>query len=207
MSDPTSPTYVPRDPTGRPLKRHCRKSTITLSRHSRAQRALVLLNPAEHDRPKTRGDCEDGPRPCPYYGCRYNLSVDVAPAFDQDSQPIGNVQLHHTGPEDDPESFDMPAGNCALDYADTPGGMTLEEIGAVMGITRERVRQIEHSAVRKVQAAASLPRGHGVTAKVFREYAESIHEPGADGRVLGRRDVDYGWGVYLTGGTNRNAKV
>jgi hypothetical protein len=28
--------------------------------------------------------------------------------------------------------------------------MTLEEIGACMGITRERVRQIEHSAIRKL---------------------------------------------------------
>lgn len=29
--------------------------------------------------------------------------------------------------------------------------MTLEEIGACMGITRERVRQIEHSALKKLQ--------------------------------------------------------
>ena len=29
--------------------------------------------------------------------------------------------------------------------------MTLEEIGACMGITRERVRQIEHSALRKLR--------------------------------------------------------
>lgn len=28
--------------------------------------------------------------------------------------------------------------------------MTLEEIGAVMGITRERVRQIEHTAIAKL---------------------------------------------------------
>jgi hypothetical protein len=33
---------------------------------------------------------------------------------------------------------------------DHPAGMTLEEIGAYMGITRERVRQIEHSALRKL---------------------------------------------------------
>lgn len=31
-----------------------------------------------------------------------------------------------------------------------PAGMTLEEIGAHMGITRERVRQIENSALRKL---------------------------------------------------------
>lgn len=32
-----------------------------------------------------------------------------------------------------------------------PCGMTLEEIGACMGITRERVRQIENSALQKLR--------------------------------------------------------
>lgn len=32
-----------------------------------------------------------------------------------------------------------------------PAGMTLEEIGACMNITRERVRQIEHSALAKLK--------------------------------------------------------
>jgi hypothetical protein len=29
-------------------------------------------------RPRTRGDCVDGPRPCPWVGCRYHLALDVA---------------------------------------------------------------------------------------------------------------------------------
>ena len=39
---------------------------------------------------------------------------------------------------------------CALDIADQ-GGLTLEEIGELMGPTRERIRQIEAKALRKLK--------------------------------------------------------
>ena len=45
-----------------------------------------------------------------------------------------------------------------------PGGMTLEEIGAKLGITRERARQIEESALTKLRR---LP-----DARLLREFLE-----------------------------------
>ncbi len=30
-----------------------------------------------HARPRTRGDCADGPRPCPWYRCRHHLGLEV----------------------------------------------------------------------------------------------------------------------------------
>jgi hypothetical protein len=43
---------------------------------------------------------------------------------------------------------------CALDVADR-GGSTLEEVGSMLNLTRERVRQIERSTMEKL---AGLPR-------------------------------------------------
>jgi hypothetical protein len=80
--------------------------------------------------PKVRADCLEGGvnegRPCPWVGCFYNIV---------ESDP-------------DPKA---KAPTCVLDMADE-GGVTLEEVGRVMGITRERVRQIEAKALRRLKA-------------------------------------------------------
>ena len=34
---------------------------------------------ALHERPRTRGDCKNLPRPCPFIGCRHNLWMDILP--------------------------------------------------------------------------------------------------------------------------------
>jgi DNA-directed RNA polymerase sigma subunit (sigma70/sigma32) len=41
---------------------------------------------------------------------------------------------------------------CALDVADK-GGHTLDQVGKWMGVTRERIRQIECSALSKLQSS------------------------------------------------------
>jgi len=43
--------------------------------------------------------------------------------------------------------------SCSLDLAER-GGMTLTEVGDVLGITRERTRQIEALAMHKLRAVA-----------------------------------------------------
>ena len=42
--------------------------------------------------------------------------------------------------------------SCALDVADS-GPLSLDDIGELEGLTRERVRQIEYTALRKLQGA------------------------------------------------------
>lgn len=94
--------------------------------------ALLYPDFGELDRPRTRGECKNGVRPCPYVGCKYHLYLDVNPG-------TGSIKLNF--PDREPEDM---IESCALDVADQ-GSSTLEEIGFITNLTRERIRQIEMS--------------------------------------------------------------
>src|SRR5439155_20445114 len=110
-----------------------RGKTIALKRLSRAELALgtQMYPPVnDADRPKTRAECRDMPRPCPYVSCKHHLYLDVNPH-------TGSIKLNF--PDLEPWELEH---TCALDVADE-GSRTLEEIGAITNLTRERVRQVE----------------------------------------------------------------
>lgn len=92
----------------------------------------------EPTRPRTRGECLGGRRPCPWVSCIYHLYIDVNPA-------TGAIQRRSCEP------WEMEH-TCALDVADE-GGSTLEEIGQLLKVTRERIRQLEFNALRKLKQA------------------------------------------------------
>ena len=94
-------------------------------------------------RPRKRSDCKDGVRPCPYVSCRFHLFIDIVETQNP-GEPI-RVRINH--PDVDLADYEGPT--CALDIADA-GGATLEEAGAAMGLTRERIRQIEAVGMRRV---------------------------------------------------------
>lgn len=100
---------------------------------------------AKSSRPRTRGDCWNGPRPCPFVGCKYNLWLDVhVRGKSKKYKPL----IKPNRPDKAP--WEMPSGeSCALDSADL-GGMTLEDVGDLFTLTRERVRQIEENALTKM---------------------------------------------------------
>jgi hypothetical protein len=90
----------------------------------------ALRSDLEALRPKTRAECVEAARPCLFVSCKYHLYLDVNPR-------TGSVKLNFP----DKELWEL-AETCALDVADK-GGITLEEVGAIMNLTRERVRQVE----------------------------------------------------------------
>jgi len=92
----------------------------------------------DQDRPRTRANCRDGQRPCIFVSCKYNLYIDVNPV-------TGSIKFNFPGID----IWDLPE-TCALDIAEK-GGITLEEIGGLMNLTRERVRQLENDAMQKIQ--------------------------------------------------------
>jgi len=110
------------------------------------KRALrVVANDVELDdaalpaRPRTRGDCVDGPRPCPWVSCRHHLYLDVT--------ETGTIRYPSC-------EVDEMGETCALDVADR-GGNTLEVVGSLLRVTRERIRQVETMAVQNAAVAAA----------------------------------------------------
>jgi hypothetical protein len=91
-----------------------------------------------YERPKTRGECVGGVRPCPFVSCRHHLYLEV-------SERTGSIKLNFP----DAELGEL-IETCALDVADR-GGATLEEIGEMLNLTRERIRQLEAKGMEKLR--------------------------------------------------------
>jgi hypothetical protein len=100
----------------------------------------TVLREIETNRPKTRADCVNSPRPCMFVSCKHNLYLDVNPE-------TGSIKLNFP----DKEIWELPY-TCALDVAEK-GGITLEEVGEIMNLTRERIRQVETRGLLKLREA------------------------------------------------------
>jgi hypothetical protein len=133
----------------RPRQRARTMSRKEMARQFRQQMAAGGIDPElqalmaemEASRPRSRADCATGPRPCPYVSCKFNLYVDVNPR-------TGSVKMNFP----DKELWEL-AETCALDVADR-AGITLEEVGVIMNLTRERVRQLEMRGLAKLRVIA-----------------------------------------------------
>ncbi|HEY6100799.1 MAG TPA: sigma factor-like helix-turn-helix DNA-binding protein [Anaeromyxobacter sp.] len=120
-----------------------------IARELRRQRAFGLIDPEldaimkeiEARRPHSRAECASGPRPCMFISCKHHLYLDVNPS-------TGSIKLNFP----DREVWEL-AETCALDVADR-GGITLEEVGSIMNLTRERIRQVETRGLLKLRAIA-----------------------------------------------------
>ena len=154
-----------------------------LSENMRAQRkaakiedpeaaTLEELLALEHIRPRTRADCEACPacqqmrrcidsgvtalhspgcahtasqaichsRPCIFIGCRHHLASEVT-----SKSRIVVIDDLAAMPE-----------TCALDVAEI-GEQSLEAIGALLHVTRERVRQVEERVEKRLRGFDDLP--------------------------------------------------
>jgi hypothetical protein len=90
-----------------------------------------------------RAECLSGERPCAFVSCKHHLYLDV-------SAKTGAIKLNFP----DLEVWEMTE-TCALDVADR-GGTTLEEVGAIMNLTRERIRQVEVKGLAKLEALKDM---------------------------------------------------
>ena len=136
------------DQPGRRRRRtRSRARTISIRRLSKSElnRGRELYPETDYWRPVSRGDCHEMERPCPFVACKYHLYIDVHPVR-------GSIKVNFP----DVEVWEM-TDTCALDIADR-GGITLEEVGQIMNLTRERVRQLETQGLAKLEGLEGMER-------------------------------------------------
>ena len=124
-----------------------RSKTIAMKRLTKDEirQGAELLAFMDYQRPRTRGECApgcNGIRPCPFVSCKHHLYLDVNPE-------TGSIKLNFPHLE----VWEMNE-TCALDVADR-NGITLEEVGEIMNLTRERIRQVEVRGLLKLRMTAS----------------------------------------------------
>ena len=131
----------PSEQLSRPQRKNRnRPRTIAGRRLTRAEieEGKALVNDMWFERPKTRAECIDGPRPCPFVSCKHHLYLDVK----EDTNSI-KLNFPHL------DVWEM-LHSCALDVAEL-GGLTLEDVGRIMNLTRERIRQVEVVGIEKLR--------------------------------------------------------
>jgi len=145
--EPAEETPKKRRRSRRKRRTRARARTISIRRLSKTElnRGRMLYPETDYWKPKTRADCVDMERPCPYVSCKYHLYIDVHPVR-------GSIKVNFP----DLEVWEMTE-TCALDVADR-GGITLEEVGEIMNLTRERVRKVETAGLGKLQAIKDITR-------------------------------------------------
>jgi hypothetical protein len=135
-----------------------RAKTIATNRLTQAERAetraeteAILLKLGDFRKPRTRSECATGQRPCPFVSCKWHLFLDVNP-------DTGAIKINFPGVE----VWEMKE-SCALDIADK-GGASLEGVGLIINLTRERIRQVEVLTLGKLKTNLN---GHAAEVKAL----------------------------------------
>jgi hypothetical protein len=123
-----------------------RSKTIAMKRLTREElrQGALMYPPVDIPRPTNREECRGELRPCPWVACKHHLYLDINPE-------TGSIKINF--PELEPWELKH---TCALDVAER-GGITLEEVGEIMNLTRERIRQVEVRGLLKLKMGSPSP--------------------------------------------------
>ena len=137
--------------TSRKIRRRRRRTrprskTIAMKRLTREELRVgaAMYPPVDIQRPTNREECRGEMRPCPWVACKHHLYLDINPE-------TGSIKINFP----DLEPWELKH-TCALDVAER-GGITLEEVGEIMNLTRERIRQVEVRGLLKLKMGSPSP--------------------------------------------------
>lgn len=143
----------------RPAPQHHLGETERIARMSQrvlretAKEYAVEIRRAERERPRDVRECLASDlgapgSPCPWVGCSRNTLLDVT--------ETGSIKFRYAVRAADGtvdvdwdrvRAFGLPTCTERVD----PDGMTLDDLGAVLGVTRERIRQLETIALARLR--------------------------------------------------------
>lgn len=127
--------------TDAPRPRSIPRSRLTARETIEALKLRLEVAEFDIPRPKTRDDCKDSPRPCPWASCRFHLYLEVS------ENGWIKLMFPHL------EVWEMKE-SCALDVADRAedDGVTLEKLGGLLNISLEGARQVELEVLAELRA-------------------------------------------------------
>jgi len=101
--------------------------------------------------PRSRDECINGPRPCPFVRCEHHTYLHVSRSG---TIWIGRPEVLPWEMEDSCmlDLFDQMIEGEQDERARDLNGYTLKRVGRAIGVTRERTRQLELEALRKLRA-------------------------------------------------------
>jgi hypothetical protein len=162
-----------------PLKRArtINVSKLPLKQRQAAQSRSFWDVEVERLRPKTRAECIDGPRPCPWVGCRHHNAFTVDPERGSIKETFPQLGIYAEPDGDGLGVLEQLVGTCSLDIVDryddgtqgvggllalyqaansgrpigTTPGMAIEQTGKALNLSIERVRQLGSHAMQDVR--------------------------------------------------------
>jgi hypothetical protein len=145
-ADGELPPEVSRKVRRRRRRTRPRSKTIAMKRLTRDElrQGALMYPPVDIPRPNSRAECKEEMRPCPWVACKHHLYLDINPE-------TGSIKINFP----DLEPWELKH-TCALDVAER-GGITLEEVGEIMNLTRERIRQVEVRGLLKLKMGSPSP--------------------------------------------------
>lgn len=146
-----------------------------------------MSHPGNEQRPRTRGECKDGPRPCPWVSCRHHLLLEIASGKPidgvRDARPtsirlnraleagllgrrpglaaVAPAEIVRAWIRDAVEHLDAMEYTCALDVADDhPDGYPLVGVAELLGVTTAAIKEEVGPAGTQLRAGLDDWRDH-----------------------------------------------